>query len=89
MWRNYDDVQDSWDSVTNILKFYGENKQNFANFSGPGGFSDPDQVSLIDTVVRMRLTYCEFLVQNSKNTTSEREQTENVAIDREFTLTEN
>ncbi|KAK7097793.1 alpha-N-acetylgalactosaminidase-like [Littorina saxatilis] len=48
VWRNYDDVQDSWDSVTNILKFYGENKQNFANFSGPGGFSDPDQLLLGD-----------------------------------------
>ena len=44
IWRNYIDVQDSWENVKQIFKFYGENKQNFASFSGPGGFSDPDQV---------------------------------------------
>ena len=44
VWRNYIDIQDSWENVKNVFKFYGENKQNFANFSGPGGFSDPDQV---------------------------------------------
>ena len=44
MWRNYIDVQDSWANVEQIIKFYGANDQNFANFSGPGGYSDPDQV---------------------------------------------
>ncbi|KAL8576379.1 hypothetical protein ACOMHN_048946 [Nucella lapillus] len=48
IWRNYLDVQDSWDNVKGILKFYGENRQNFASFSGPGGFSDPDQLLVGD-----------------------------------------
>lgn len=44
IWRNYYDVQDSWANVVNIIDFYGNNKKNFASFSGPGGFSDPDQL---------------------------------------------
>ncbi|XP_076468475.1 alpha-galactosidase A-like [Babylonia areolata] len=48
VWRNYLDVQDSWENVKGILKFYGANKQNFASFSGPGGFSDPDQLLMGD-----------------------------------------
>ncbi|KAK7452269.1 hypothetical protein BaRGS_00039750 [Batillaria attramentaria] len=44
IWRNYLDVQDSWTSVLGIIDFYGDNKGDFASFSGPGGFSDPDQV---------------------------------------------
>lgn len=45
MWRQYWDVQDSWQNVLNIIDFYGNNAGDFANFSGPGGFSDPDEVS--------------------------------------------
>ncbi|XP_070198179.1 alpha-galactosidase A-like isoform X2 [Littorina saxatilis] len=48
IWRNFLDVQDSWENVKGVFKFYGENKQNFANFSGPGGFSDPDQLLMGD-----------------------------------------
>ena len=45
MWRNYGDVTDSWNSVTDIMHYYGNNPQNFSAFTGPGGWADPDMVS--------------------------------------------
>lgn len=48
IWRNYKDVQDSWDSVAGIIKFYGDNKQSFAEVAGPGHFNDPDMLIVGD-----------------------------------------
>ncbi|XP_025088515.1 alpha-N-acetylgalactosaminidase-like [Pomacea canaliculata] len=48
VWRQYWDVQDSWQNVLNIIDFYGNNAGDFANFSGPGGFSDPDELIVGD-----------------------------------------
>ncbi|GFR91502.1 alpha-N-acetylgalactosaminidase, partial [Elysia marginata] len=42
IWRNYVDVQDSWDSIVDIINFYGKNSGNFSAAAGPGGFNDPD-----------------------------------------------
>ncbi|XP_005108742.1 alpha-N-acetylgalactosaminidase [Aplysia californica] len=44
IWRNYDDIADSWDSVKTIIKFYGDNKGNFSAVAGPGNFNDPDMI---------------------------------------------
>ncbi|KAK6172928.1 hypothetical protein SNE40_016490 [Patella caerulea] len=44
IWRNYDDIQDSWDSVSGIVEFYGANKLNFSHIAGPGRFNDPDML---------------------------------------------
>ena len=46
IWRNYKDVQDSWDSVAGIIKFYGDNKLKFAEVARPGQFNDPDMVCI-------------------------------------------
>ena len=46
MWRNYGDVTDAWNSVTNIIHYYGNNPQNFSAFTGPGGWADPDMVTM-------------------------------------------
>ena len=44
IWRNYADIQDSWDSVRGILEFYGNDTGNFSMVAGPGNFNDPDMV---------------------------------------------
>lgn len=45
MWRNYADIQDSWDSTYGIINHYGINKDGFSAFAGPGGWNDPDEVA--------------------------------------------
>ena len=44
-WRNYDDINDSWDSIKNAIKFYGADYGNFNAMAGPGAWNDPDMVS--------------------------------------------
>lgn len=39
MWRVYRDVEDSWDTVTDIINFYAQNKEWFSNYTGPGGWA--------------------------------------------------
>lgn len=46
MWRVYRDVEDSWDTVTDIINFYAQNKEWFSNYTGPGGWADPDMASI-------------------------------------------
>ncbi|XP_064606127.1 LOW QUALITY PROTEIN: alpha-N-acetylgalactosaminidase-like [Liolophura sinensis] len=48
IWRNYADVQDSWDSVINIIEYYGNDTGNFSAVAGPGNFNDPDMLILGD-----------------------------------------
>jgi len=45
IWRNFDDIDDSWDSVNGIITFYGDDKTGFAEVAAPGSFNDPDMVS--------------------------------------------
>lgn len=47
IWRNYDDIDDSWDSVAHILNFFGNDWGNFSQVAGPGNFNDPDMVRLL------------------------------------------
>ena len=60
LWRNYDDIYDSWDSVLGIINFYGDDKvgkrlkkksatffflqDGFGKFAGPGHWNDPDML---------------------------------------------
>ena len=44
LWRNYIDIYDSWDSVLGIINFYGEDKDGFSQFAGPGHWNDPDML---------------------------------------------
>ena len=44
LWRNNYDVQDNWNSVQDIIDFYGDNKDGFLEFAGPGGWNDPDML---------------------------------------------
>ncbi|XP_064549117.1 alpha-N-acetylgalactosaminidase [Drosophila montana] len=44
LWRNFDDIQDSWLSVENIIDYYGNNQDVIAPYAGPGHWNDPDML---------------------------------------------
>ena len=44
LWRNFDDIDDSWDSVLSIIDYYGDNQDDLIPFAGPGHWNDPDMV---------------------------------------------
>ena len=44
-WRNYKDVQDSWDSIRGIMVYYMNNIGNFSEAAKPGAWNDPDMVT--------------------------------------------
>lgn len=46
MWRNYDDIEDSWKSVEDIMDHFGNNSRKFAIHAGPGHWNDADMVIL-------------------------------------------
>ncbi|KAK7097248.1 alpha-N-acetylgalactosaminidase-like isoform X2 [Littorina saxatilis] len=48
IWRNYHDMQDSWDSVMNTVEYFGTNQGGFQQHVGPGSFSDPDMLIVGD-----------------------------------------
>ncbi|XP_068100837.1 alpha-N-acetylgalactosaminidase isoform X2 [Hyperolius riggenbachi] len=43
-WRNYGDVQDSWDSVLSIIEWYANNQEVLQPAAGPGRWNDPDML---------------------------------------------
>jgi alpha-N-acetylgalactosaminidase len=45
LWRNFDDIQDSWASVESIIDYYGNNQDVIVANAGPGHWNDPDMVS--------------------------------------------
>lgn len=47
MWRNYNDIDDSWQSVSGIIDYYAVNNFNMSSYAGPGGWNDPDEVCVI------------------------------------------
>lgn len=44
LWRNYDDIQDSWSSLETIIDYYGNNQEAIVPNAGPGHWNDPDMV---------------------------------------------
>ncbi|XP_021376495.1 alpha-N-acetylgalactosaminidase-like isoform X1 [Mizuhopecten yessoensis] len=44
IFRIFNDIDDSWDSVTSVINFYGQDKYNFSGVAGPGNFNDPDML---------------------------------------------
>jgi len=47
-WRTYDDVVDSWDSVTSIISWWGKDLGNMSSVAGPGQWNDPDMLMIGD-----------------------------------------
>nr|XP_053645018.1 alpha-N-acetylgalactosaminidase-like isoform X1 [Cherax quadricarinatus] len=44
LWRNFDDIQDSWESVQRIIDYYGDNQDDIVPNAGPGHWNDPDML---------------------------------------------
>ncbi|CAM5086927.1 unnamed protein product [Natator depressus] len=44
LWRNFGDIQDSWESVVNIIEWYGNNQDKLQPAAGPGRWNDPDML---------------------------------------------
>ena len=42
--RNFNDIEDSWDSVKSVVEFFGDDDGNIFSVAGPGYFNDPDEV---------------------------------------------
>ena len=43
-WRNYDDINDDWASITSIIEWWSTHQSTIAPISGPGHWNDPDMV---------------------------------------------
>ncbi|XP_010341697.1 alpha-N-acetylgalactosaminidase isoform X1 [Saimiri boliviensis] len=44
LWRNYDDIQDSWQSVLSILNWFVQHQDILQPVAGPGHWNDPDML---------------------------------------------
>ncbi|GFS68497.1 alpha-galactosidase A [Trichonephila clavipes] len=44
IWRNYNDVVDSWQSILSIVDYYIKNQDEFVAAAGPGHWNDPDMI---------------------------------------------
>uniref|UniRef100_A0A8D0L4C2 Alpha-galactosidase n=1 Tax=Sphenodon punctatus TaxID=8508 RepID=A0A8D0L4C2_SPHPU len=44
LWRNYGDIQDSWDSVLSIVDWFSANQDVLQLAAGPGHWNDPDML---------------------------------------------
>jgi len=48
LFRNFNDVYDSWDDILNIIDFYASNQDLFTKYNGPGQWFDPDMLIIGD-----------------------------------------
>lgn len=46
MWRNWKDIDDSWENVMYIANYFAENQDRVAPHAGPGHWNDPDTLLL-------------------------------------------
>lgn len=44
LWRNFDDIQDSWSSVERTIDYYGDHQDIIIANAGPGHWNDPDML---------------------------------------------
>ncbi|GBP17496.1 Alpha-N-acetylgalactosaminidase [Eumeta japonica] len=44
MWRNWNDIEDSWSSLLGVMDWFGNNQERIATFAGPGHWNDPDML---------------------------------------------
>lgn len=50
LWRNYDDIDDSWDSMIKIADYFAQKQEFWAKYAGPGHWNDPDMVAINDCI---------------------------------------
>ncbi|XP_050682650.1 alpha-N-acetylgalactosaminidase-like [Leptidea sinapis] len=44
LWRNTDDIEDSWASLTSIMDWFAERQDDLVKYAGPGHWNDPDML---------------------------------------------
>lgn len=44
LWRNWDDIQDSFQSLIGITEYFAANQTRFQSHAGPGHWNDPDML---------------------------------------------
>lgn len=44
LWRNWDDIEDSWESVQQIIQYFAANQSRIQPQAGPGHWNDPDML---------------------------------------------
>ncbi|XP_050536028.1 alpha-N-acetylgalactosaminidase-like [Daktulosphaira vitifoliae] len=44
LWRNYDDIDDSWDSMIKIADYFAMKQELWSRYAGPGHWNDPDML---------------------------------------------
>ncbi|XP_054851479.1 alpha-N-acetylgalactosaminidase-like isoform X2 [Eublepharis macularius] len=44
LWRNFGDIEDSWNSLSRIIKWYGDHQDTLQPVAGPGRWNDPDML---------------------------------------------
>lgn len=44
LWRNWDDIEDSWASVQYITNYFAANQTRIQPHAGPGHWNDPDML---------------------------------------------
>ena len=74
LWRNYDDIQDSWRSVLSILDWFVTHQDILQPVAGPGHWNDPDMVPAWRGMAQGPLpcavfldTHCQVLDQHLRN----------------------
>ncbi|XP_033023957.1 alpha-N-acetylgalactosaminidase-like isoform X1 [Lacerta agilis] len=48
LWRNFGDIEDSWDSLFRIIEWYGDHQDIIQPVAGPGRWNDPDTLIIGD-----------------------------------------
>lgn len=55
LWRNFDDIQDSWASVESIIDYYGNHQDVIVPNAGPGHWNDPDMVIIFVYLYKQKI----------------------------------
>lgn len=58
LWRNYDDIDDSWESMIKIADYFAQKQEFWAQYAGPGHWNDPDMVvKCIDMYIDVKINF--------------------------------
>ncbi|XP_015265368.1 PREDICTED: alpha-N-acetylgalactosaminidase-like [Gekko japonicus] len=44
LWRNFADIEDSWESLSRVIEWYGDHQDTLQPAAGPGRWNDPDML---------------------------------------------
>ena len=60
LWRNYGDIQDSWDDVVDIIEWYATHQDVLIPAAGPGRWNDPDMIVAGDYSLSLEQSKSQF-----------------------------